>query len=175
MADAVAAASGSVLQAARDTRDLRMLPRYKFKPWEWATATPDIVIPAAVTETESVEWLEKPDYNIVYVSGTEQGVLGCVKITGTAGDKAAAMITDPLITHVDAARQRGISILSDTGRKAMMQISMPVLPATGVIDLCKFVEFSDGSNTRRGIVRGNQVSVGLPTVRQTLTIEVIDI
>lgn len=167
----VAEASGSVLAADWALRRLAMKPRYPVKPWDWGTATPEVVIPAAVTQTESIEWIEKPAYNVVYVSGVQQGVVGQVKITGTAGDLPAPMVTHPLITHVDAARQRGISILGDTGRKAMMQISMPVLPATGVIDTCRLIEFSDGANTRRGIVRANSVSVNWPTVRQTLTIE----
>lgn len=171
VAGAVAEASGSVLQADWELRDLRMLPRYPVKPWDWVTATPDYVIPGAVAQTESVEWIEKPTYNVVYVSGEQVGVLGQVKRTGTAGDLPAPMYTHPLITHNDAARQKGIAILGDTGRKAMMQISMPVLPATGVIDVCKLIEFNDGSTTRRGIVRANQISVNWPTVRQTLTVE----
>lgn len=171
VAGAVAEASGSVLQADWLERDLRMLPRYPVKPWDWAAATPDIIIPGAVVQTESVEWVEKPDYNVVYVSGTTAGVIGQVKITGTAGDKPAPMFTHPLITHNDAARQKGIATLSDTGRKTMMQLSLPVLPESGVIDVCKLIEFNDGTTTRRGIVRANSVSVNMPTVRQTLTIE----
>jgi len=171
VAGQVAEAAGAVLAAAWDARTLRMLPRYPVKPWDWAGATPDYVIPAAVTQTESLEWVEKPAYNAVYVSGVQSGVLGQVKITGTAGDKPAPMVTHPLITHADAARQRGISILSDTGRKATMQISLPVLDETGVIDVCKLIEFGDGATTRRGIVRANQISVNWPAVRQTLTVE----
>ena len=172
----VADASGSVLQAGRYSRTLRMLPRYPLKPWEWAnntafSAAGPIIIPSSVAQAESIEWVEKPAYNVVYVSGVQNGVLGQVKITGTAGDLPAPMVTNPLITHVDAARQKGIAILSDTGRKAMMQITMPVLPTSGVIDVCRMVEFNDGSTARRGIVRANNVSVNWPTVRQTLTIE----
>lgn len=167
----VAEASGSVLAADWSLRTLKMKPRYPVKPWDWAAATPEYVIPSAVTQTESIEWIEKPAYNVVYVSGVQQGIVGQIKITGTAGDLPAPMVTHPLITHDDAARQRGISILGDTGRKAMMQISMPVLPATGVIDTCRLIEFTDGANTRRGIVRANNVAVNWPTVRQTLTIE----
>lgn len=171
VAASVAEASGSVLQADWLTRDLRMLPRYPVKPWDWATATPSYVIPGAVTQTESLEWSEKPAYNVVYVSGVQNGVLGQVKITGTAGDLAAPMYTHPLITHIDAARQKGISILGDTGRKTTLQIAMPILPATGVIDVCTLIEFNDGATARRGIVRANNISVNWPTVRQTLTIE----
>lgn len=171
VAQHVADAAGAVLQAAWATKTLRMLPRYPVKPWEWSTATPDIIIPAAITETESIEWSEKPDYNLVYVAGELAGITGQVKITGTAGDKPAPMVTHPLITHADAARQRGISILSDTGRRAIMQISLPVLPESGVIDICRLVEFTDGSTTRRGITRANTITAGFPTLRQTLTIE----
>jgi hypothetical protein len=173
VAGIVAEASGSVLAADWYNRDLRMLPRYPVKPWEWNApeTVPEYIIPCAITQTESLEWLDKPTYNVVYVSGEQNGIIGQVKITGTAGDKPAQMVTHPLITHADAARQRGISILGDTGRKAMMQISMPILPQTGVIDICRLIEFSDGANTRRGIVRANDISVNFPTVRQTLTIE----
>lgn len=173
VAGAVAEASGSVLAAAWDARTLRMVPRYPTKPWEWGAATPDYAIPAAVTQNESLEWVEKPDYNLVYVSGVQNGVLGQVKKTGTAGDYPAPMVTNSLITHADAARQKGISILSDTGAKTMMQISMPVLAETGIIDLCKLVEFDDGVTQRRGLVRANSISVNWPTVRQTLTIEAL--
>lgn len=167
----VAEAAGAVLAADWALRDLRMLPRYPVKPWEWDTATPAYVIPAAVTETEGVEWIDKPDYNLVYVAGVQSGIIGRIKRAGTAGDKPAPMVTHPLCTHADAARQRGTAILSDTGRKALLRISMPVLESTGVIDICRLIEFSDGANTRRGIVRANEVSVEFPTVRQTLTIE----
>lgn len=167
----VADAAGAVLQADWAQRDLRMLPRYPVKPWEWSSATPEYVIPAAVAQSESLEWVEKPTYNVVYVSGVQTGVLGQVKITGTAGDKPAPMVTHPLITHADAARQKGIAILSDTGRKAMMQISLPVLDTLGVVDVCRLIEFHDGNTMRRGIVRANALSVNFPTVRQTLTIE----
>lgn len=168
---AVAEASGSVLQAGRSTKTLRMMPRYKYAPWDWGSATPDIVIPAAVTQTETVEWTENPGYNAVYVSGEQNGVLGHVKRIGTAGDVVAPMFTNSLITHADAARQKGTAILSNTGRKSILHISMPVLQSTGVIDICKFIEFSDGTNTRRGIVRANTVNVNWPSVRQNLIVE----
>lgn len=167
----VAEAAGAVLQSAWQTKTLRMLPRYPVKPWEWSAATPDVIIPASVTQTKSIEWIDNPDYNQVYVSGELAGVLGQVKISGTAGDKPAPMITHPLITHVDAARQRGTATLGAAGRKAVMQISLPVLDESGIIDVCRLVEFTDGANTRRGITRANTITVGHPTVRQTLTIE----
>lgn len=167
----VAEAAGAVLQADWSLKRLRMLPRYPVKPWDWASTDPDIIIPAAVTQSESVEYIDLPEYNLVYVSGQTAGVNGRVKITGSAGDRPAPMITHPLITHVDAARQRGIATLGYTGRRAIMQISLPVLEESGVIDVCRLVEFTDGAVTRRGITRRTEITVDQPTVRQILTIE----
>lgn len=171
VAQHVAEAAGAVLSADWSQRSLHLRPRYPVKPWDWASATPDYVIPSAVTQTESLEWVEYPSYNAVFVSGVQAGIVGHVKVAGTAADIVAPMVTHPLITHADAARQRGISILGNTGRKARMQISLPVLPESGIIDLCNLVEFSDGANTRRGVVRGNSIQSGRPVLRQTLTIE----
>lgn len=167
----VAEAAGAVLQASWSSKRLRMLPRYPVLPWDWSTAEPDIIIPAAVSETDSVEYVEKPEYNLVYVSGEQTGVLGRVKRAGSAGDKPAPMVTHPLITHADAARQHGGCILADTGQRSLLQVTLPVLEESGIIDVCLLAEFSDGLNTRRGITRANTITASLPVVRQTLTIE----
>jgi hypothetical protein len=167
----VAEAAGAVLQASWSGKQLRMLPRYPVLPWDWSTAVPDVIIPAAVSETDSIEFVEKPNYNLVYVSGEQAGVLGRVKRAGSAGDKPAPMVTHPLITHADAARQCGSSILADTGNRVLLQTTMPVLEESGIIGVCLLAEFSDGAKTRRGITRTNTITASLPVVRQTLTIE----
>lgn len=171
VAKMVAESVGAVLSAHHASRSIRVLPKYKKLPWEWATATPDIQIPAAVTEIENIDWVSRPNYNAVFISGEQSGVLGHIKRAGSAGDKIAQMVTHKLITHADAARQRGQAILANTGQKAMMQISIPVLPEIGVIDLGALVEFSDGAETRRGIVRANRVDFTAPKLRQNPTIE----
>lgn len=171
VAQAVAEAAGAALSADWSARKLHFMPRYPVKPWAWPAATPEYVIPAAVTQTENIEWMETPAYNAVFVAGERVGVIGHVKIAGTAADLVAPMVTHPLITHADAARQRGVSILGRGGRRAQMQISLPILPELGVVNHGKLIEFSDGADTRRGIVRANRITDNRPTVRQTLTIE----
>ena len=171
VAQAVAEAAGAVLSADWSARKLHFRPRYPVKPWGWQAATPEYVIPAAVAQTENIEWIETPAYNAVFVAGEQAGVIGHVKIAGTAGDLVAPMVTHPLTTHADAARQRGVSILSKGGRRAQMQISLPILPELGIVDHGKLIEFNDGANTRRGIVRANRITDNRPIVRQTLTVE----
>lgn len=168
---AIAEAVGAYIQAHPSNMTLSVLPRYPSAPWNWAELTPDIELPEDVCVTESVEWADKPDYNTVFVSGQENGVLAHVTRTGTDGGTPAPMVTDALITHADAGRQRGLSILSDTGRQAIITVSLPVLEETGIILPGKILDYSESGNTRRGIVRAVDVSGQFPKVRQSIRLE----
>ena len=147
-----------------------MRHRYPSAPWDWAALTPDYEIPADVATIEGIEWADKADYNRVFVAGQASGVLGQVTRGGTAGDVIAPMVTDPLITHVDAARQRGRAILSDTGRQALVQLRMPVLTATGIIRPGALVRYTEGATIRLGLVRGVSVEHQWPELWQTIAV-----
>lgn len=144
---------------------------YPVAPWEWNTVTPDFVLPVDAVARELLRWVEKPGYNRVFVSGQDVGVLGQVSRAGTAGDVLAPMVVDALITEAAAARQRGISVLADTGQQIEVTLRLPVLAETGIIEPGAFVEYQDGSVTRLGIVRSTQVEAGMPEVWQTLGVQ----
>ena len=169
--NAVVGSIGGYVQPHNTDRKLNVLLRYPQGPWAWGGVTPDFELPAAVTTQEGFEWVSKANYNRVFVTGQTAGVLGQVTRTGTAGDLLAPMVTDPLITHADAARQRGIAELSDTGRIAMVTLRLPVLAETGIIKPGKFVHYKEGSNTHVGLTRAVALDVNLPTIYQTLTVE----
>lgn len=168
---AVAGAAGAYLQPHPVNQQISVLHRYPSPPWDLGSVTPDFEIPSAVVTREGLEWIEKPAYNRVYVSGTSQGVLARVTRAGTAGDVAAPMIVDSLITAAAAGRQRGIAVLGDTGRQVNVTLRMPVLPATGVITPGKFVRYDDDGTLRLGIVRSTSVDASFPNVWQTLRLE----
>lgn len=169
--NAIAGAAGAYLQPHRTAQTIRVLPRYPSAPWEWGTVTPNFVLPAAATARESLEWKDAAPYNGVYVSGVSAGILGWVKRTGTAGDVLAPMVVDPLITAAAAARQRGIAVLADTGRQIAVNLRLPVLPETGIIEPGAFIEYQDGGINRLGLVRSTSIQAGLPEVWQTLGVE----
>lgn len=169
----LANAAGAYVSPHAYNQSLRILPRYPSAPWEWGSVTPDFELPSAVTTQEGIEWVNRPQYNRVFVSGIGQGVLGQVTRTGTAGDMLAPMVTDALITDVVGARMRGLPVLSDTGRIANVSLKLPVLSATGVITPGKMVRYVDGATIRTGIARSVNVSVGATAVdlRQTIAVE----
>lgn len=170
----IAESAGAYVQPHNTADQIIVLPRYPKAPWEWSSVTPDFALPAAVVQREGTDWANKAYYNRVYVRGEAVGVNGRVTRAGTAGDRLAPAVVDPLITAPVAARQRGISILSNVGRITTMSLRMPVLPETGIIKPGKFVRYTDGGQSRIGITRAVQVEVGLPNVWQTLSVETHD-
>ena len=166
----IASAIGAAVQADPRLKVLRLQPRYPVLPWRWASdVTPDYALHDSVAARESVEWVDRPAYNTAWVSGSDHGILAHVTIDGTAGDSAAEMVTDALITASEAGRQRGMAILGDTGRKSIIQLSTPLEGDTTipVIDVGSYVAY-DGSV---GIVRGTRIIADRPSVRQTIQIE----
>ena len=167
----IAAAAAGYVQPHRTANTLRVLPRYPVAPWDWAGVTPDFEIPSSAVVREAIEWVEKPHYNRVYVSGSRSGILAQVTRAGTAGDVLAPMVTDDLIVATAAARQRGTAVLADTGRQAPVSISLPVLSETGVIEPGAFVRYLDGSTSRMGLVRSLSLESSGAVPRQTLGVE----
>lgn len=142
-------------------------------PWMWHEGSADVELAPDALITESIERQDGADINGVYVSGTTHGVLGFVKIIGTAGDKLAPMVTDSLITHIDAARQRGLSILADGGKKQSIRLDLPVLVGAhqpGILDVGQLVQVNS-TTPWRGRVRSVSVNARMPTLRQSVTLE----
>jgi hypothetical protein len=167
----IAEAAGGYVQADPQSKVLHVLHRYPVKPWEMELATAGVEVPAEIALTESIEFIDRAPYNRVFVSGQAGGMMGQITRSGSAGDNVAPLVTDPLITHAIAARQRGLAILGDTGRKAMQTLSMPITEDAGIIMPGTLFRFVEGGNSRTGIVRSLNVSTGRPKVRQHLGVE----
>lgn len=166
----VAAAGGGYLQPHATAQVLRVLPRYPVAPWDWASATPDIELPSSVCEQEGIETADQPDYNRVVIVST-RGDGWDIKRAGSAGNRLAQMITEPLATHADAGRQRGRAVLGASGRGALVRLKVPVLDSLGIVTPGKLVRYVDGSTTRLGLSRAVTVSGAWPVLAQSITLE----
>ena len=170
----VAGAVGAVLQSDRWDDVLRVLPRYPLSPWEWAAATPDATLTDSLARTLELRWQQRPPWQGVYVSGQSQGVLCRVKRTGSDGTPTAALLVDPLLTHVDAGRERGRQVLAAAGRWASVTVELPLLASPdepGLLAVGQLVEVNDGVDVWRGLVTRVALTAGLPSVRQTVELE----
>lgn len=172
----IAEAAGGFVNAHPTLKQLAVRPRYPAAPWNWSSSTPDATLPLDVAKTLNLRWQEKPAYNAVFVAGEHAGVAARVMRAGTAGDVLAPMIVDPLITHAEAARARGIAILSDTGRQSLVTLELPMLSAIGLLSPGQMVAVGENgpSNTWHGLVRSTQITAQWSeslTVRQTIELE----
>lgn len=179
---AIVEAAGGYLQSHRSAATL--LARHPYPelagglpggPWNWTApgVVPDVSLAPDAIITSGIERRDGPDINGVYVSGTTQGVLALVRRDGTAADKLASLITDPLITAQEAAMQRGLSVLGAAGPKHLVQIELPVLTGAsqpGVLDVGQLVQVN-ASSPWRGRVRSVSVNAKMPKARQTVQIE----
>lgn len=168
---AIAAAAGGYVQPHPTARTLRVLPGYPAAPWDWAGLTPDVELPAAPVTLEGIRWQSRPAYDRVFVSAEGRSTIYDVTRGGAAGLIEAPMVVEQLATHADAARQRGISVLGDTGRQALVTLSLPVLQETGLILPGKLVRYVDGPTTRLGLVRSCAIEWRRPRLRQRISLE----
>jgi hypothetical protein len=176
----IAESAGGYLQSHRSEAILMMRHPYGTRlgdnpgaPWGWYTGAADIELATDALITESIECKEGATINGVYVSGESKGILALVKRTGTAADRLAPMMTDALITHIDAARQRGLARIGQEGRKQNITLELPVLTGInqpGIIDVGKLIQVNT-STPWRGRVRSVSVSAKRPQMRQTITLE----
>ena len=170
----IAEAAGAVVRSHRTDAQLQFAPRYTLMPWEWAGATPNVRMPGQITTTDNLQHVSNPAWEAVYVVGEAQGPKGHVVRAGTAGAVLAPQVTDALITHADAARQRGRSVLGPAGKRLTHRMTVPLLTGgtnPGLILPGYLIEVVEPTETWRGLVRGITVSENRPTVRQAITVE----
>jgi hypothetical protein len=166
----IARAAGARAYADKTGSLVRIDPRYPISPWNWASATPAKTIPISLVRSVASQLSPQPLYNQIYVSGQTQGVLVSGILTGSAGDKPAPMVTDSLITHVDAGREHARNVLSNTGRQARVTLDLPLSATTGLLEPGQLVEVSDAIPWR-GLVTGINVLASHGVVSQQVEIE----
>ena len=167
----IAQAARGYLQPHATDATLRVLPTYPIAPWDWASASPDIVLPAGAVEVEDMDEIYNPPYNRVMV-GSQRWALTEVKRAGTPGDLLAPQYMHDALTDIQAARQAGIAVLGESGLHYDVQLTTMVLPETGLIHPGKLVQYTDADNKAwRGLVRAMSLNVQFPVMTQTLTLE----
>lgn len=168
----IAEAGGAYIQSHATDQTLIVMPRYPVAPWGWSGLTPDIELPEDVIEVEGLEWTDRPAYNAVYVTGGATGGRhDRILRTGSAADRLAPEIVDPLATAPEMTRQRGTVALSDVGRQAHITLRLPVLPETGLITPGKLIRYVEGGNVRRGLSRSISIEHDFPQLWQTVQVE----
>lgn len=172
----IAEAAGGVLASDATGLGFRVAPRYPVLPWRWDEVSPWALIPRAYCAAKRVRGTSAAGYNAVFVVGERGGVIGRVLRAGTAGDRVAPQIIDPLATDPVMVRQRGGVVLAQAGRKEDVGLTLPVGAELGLIPLGKLLWVDDLDGPWRGLSRSVQVSAqvagdGVASVMQSIQIE----
>lgn len=132
LAQLVNAIGGSILPD-QSAQSLTINPMYQTSPWNWSGATPYADVPASFIAELAGEWQGnfKTAYNGIYVSGQNSGIVGLVKLTGTAGDVLLPTVTDQLLCVQAANVERGRIELAKADKKKNETIRVPLLPPGG--------------------------------------------
>lgn len=144
------------------SRRLIVIPRYRWTPWKWTTeeVTMDHLIHENACYEIGRSYNSLPRINNVVVSGeTFGGIINAVK-DGSAGDKAAPMFTNSLMTSVNACGEKAKNILSQSGMWTNHSIRLfsldnflaPTGYYPGVILPGKLISLTEGLVNKKGQV-----------------------
>jgi hypothetical protein len=117
---------GGYVQSHTEDAKLIVSSAYPVPPWGWGAASADLTIPKSVIKGDSLQWLEKPLYNRVFVTGEQVGVNALVRNTAITPDLQAPQYVHKYMTDQYAAREKGKNIISAGGRQANFGIEVPL-------------------------------------------------
>lgn len=110
----LAAANAGFVETLRNGYEFIVKPRYKVKAWEIAGTEADLLLPISHITEISTERQINSEYNAVRIAGNEEGLL--VYRAEQDRSKEASIQQSPLYTEFQQMREKGIEILSDSGK-----------------------------------------------------------
>ena len=169
----IASDIGAMVVPSRNSKTLKIVPRYPVLPWQFDQAVPNLVIPDSALQSLTYRAVIPAQANGVYVHGGEiGGVIGWCRLTGTDGARLSQTVNNSLMTSVVGCRALGERILAGQyTQPALQSVTLPMnatdMPLASVGDLIRVNV--DGSQVR-GIVNSVSISASLGNVSQTLQI-----
>jgi len=155
----------NIVGAGTGEKKLTIRPKQRKTPWNWDTQiTPDVVLNDDIChEIGRSNTVSRP-WNAAMVSGENQGCVVNVTRDGTAGDSAAPLVIDPLITSMESGLERARHIIGESGywinHSLKLFSLMPPGQAPGLLLPGDFIDMNESGNTWRGQVTGTSISSG---------------
>jgi hypothetical protein len=173
----LAKTAGGIILADRVNKNLQIKQKFPSAPWNFGSLVADIVLPLDPIMSQDRSLKRGKNYNAVYAMGTtDNGIIGLIKKTGTAGDKQpSAPISHSLITHIDGAAAYGSRFIYENLDCYQYNITLPLIendiPLVDVGALLRVSETVpwDGLITRVSVTAG--VSSKSVSVRQSFNVD----
>lgn len=165
---------GSVIVPTRTGTDIKIAPRYKVLPWNFATASPDVVVPLDVVTAMTRVNPVVSQFNGIYVHGSSIGaVQGFCRLVGTSGNVLLPTVSATVLTNnigVEARAARELAKFST--QPDIKSFTMPMYQLGAVNDQIPLLEVGQfiEVGTVRGVVSSVSLSATLSYVEQVITI-----
>jgi hypothetical protein len=168
----IASNIGAMVVPSRNAKVLNIMPRYTVLPWLFDATTPDLIIPDSAIVSLSYRNVIPTQANGVYIHGAEiGGVLSRCRLSGTAGDRLSATVTNPLMTNVIGTRALGEKILADNYEQpAIQSVSLKLGGDYPLVNVGDFVRINIDGGQVRGVVNSVSIDATLDSVNQTIQI-----
>lgn len=166
---------GMVVVPAKAAKALTLQARYPVLPWDFGTATPNLIVPEAAILSMARRSTTSDQANAVYVHGGETGgVFAQVRRYLSAADRVAATHSSNLITHADATRLIGGRLLArHHTQPSVRSITMPLGGAHALGEIGQLMQINLSAGAEHGIINAVGIQAEMSdkiSVRQTLTI-----
>jgi hypothetical protein len=123
----VAKSVGAMLDIDNANKTVSVIPAWPVMPWDTENAICDVILNDSIILEHNTSQTISQEHNAIFVRGEQQGVACKIKRAGTLGDQFANDVVDTLITHNQAARQRGTCELANSGKKQNTTIRTKLL------------------------------------------------
>jgi hypothetical protein len=168
----IAANIGAIVVPSRNAKVLNIMPRYTVLPWLFDATTPDVIIPDSAIVSLSYRNIVPTQANGVYIHGGEVGgVLSRCRLSGTAGDRLSATVTNPLMTDVIGTRALAETILANAYEQpAIQSVSLKLGSDYPLIGIGDFVRINIDGGHVFGVVNSVSIDAALDSVDQVIQI-----
>lgn len=173
----IAKACGGFIYSDPVLPKLSILPRWKRKAWELATATPDLVVPTGAMASIGDKKRVQPRYNTVLLVGSHSAN---VYRTQQGRERFAPIDNNPLYTDRDCVEPQGWAILSDSGTHIDYSVEMRLadkynIPLAMPSAIWQVSDPDPQDRAWNGVVKGVAMSVkrsnDAPTIWQNVAID----
>ncbi|WP_051298685.1 hypothetical protein [Marinobacterium litorale] len=161
----LASSVDAIVQSHPSDKTLIIKPRYPFNPHRWAEGSTALaaILPAAMIQQISAQYVSRPLYNKAIVAGGKTGgVLVTVVREGTAGDVLAPQVVDKYITAMEAGQERGRNAIAAGGEWEQMRFATKLTEsgdAPGLMLPGHMVEIQDTGETYPVQITGTTINV----------------
>jgi len=154
-------AIGAILKTNDATQVIEIIPKWPVMPWNTDNAVCDVILNDSVILQHDTDKILQNTSNVVFVRGEQLGVHCKISQTDTLADLYASDVVDPLITHNQAAVQRGSCELANSGNKEQSSIRTKIMADLPPVTPGMLIGIQNGADVYKATCDSMRISASI--------------